>query len=218
MNVLVLAPHPDDESIGCGGTICLHMERNDRVSVAFLTSGELGLKHLTPEDACRVREKEAEAAASVLGLVQLHFLRFPDWFLIESVDAAADALGSILAREQPDLIYVPHDGEWHPDHKASLPCLSAALRTAHTYVPTLLTYEVWTPLPEYDQVEDITPHVNTKLRAIRCYRSQLKAFRYDRAARGLGQYRGALAAHCRYAEVFRYVDLQQAVPSGEETK
>jgi LmbE family N-acetylglucosaminyl deacetylase len=70
----------------------------------------------------------------------------------------------------------------------------------------VLAYEVWTPLAEYDQVEDISPVMRRKLRALRCHRSQLGHFRYDRAVRGLNQYRGALAARCRYAEVFRHQD------------
>ena len=65
MNVLVVAPHPDDETIGCGGTLCLHQQRGDRVVVVFLTSGELGLKHLPPQEAWTIREKEANAAARI---------------------------------------------------------------------------------------------------------------------------------------------------------
>ena len=78
MNIMVIAPHPDDEAVGCGGTIRLHAERGDRVTAVFLTSGELGLPHLPPETACRIREDEAAVAAEVLGIAALSFLRWPD--------------------------------------------------------------------------------------------------------------------------------------------
>ena len=206
-NILVIAPHPDDESIGCGGTLCRHTARGDRVVAVFLTSGELGLEHLPREEAWRVREGEAEAAAEILGLVDLAFLRRPDWFVGEGVDDAAALLRPILSREVPQSIYLPHDREWHPDHRAALAVVWAALQDSGIPAPDLLTYEVWTPLSEYDQVKDITPVMARKLRAVRCYRSQLAGFHYDRAVRGINAYRGALAARCRYAEVFRYAAL-----------
>jgi LmbE family N-acetylglucosaminyl deacetylase len=208
-NILVIAPHPDDESIGCGGALCRHSARGDRVTAVFLTSGELGLEHLPREEAWRVRESEAAAAAEVLGVADLAFLRRPDWFVDEGVDEAAALLRPILAREAPQSIYLPHTLEWHPDHRAALAVVRAALRESGIPVPHLLTYEVWTPLSEYDQVEDITPVIARKLRAVRCYRSQLAGFPYDRAVRGLNQYRGALAARCRYAEVFQSAELAE---------
>jgi N-acetylglucosamine malate deacetylase 1 len=202
MNVLVIAPHPDDEAIGCGGAICLHQDAGDRVTAVFLTSGELGLKHLSRDEAWRVREGEAEAAAEVLGIAALTFLRLPDWDVGDAVDEAAMALRPVLQRDPPDMVYLPHPGEWHPDHRAALPIVRAALHSSTTAPPTLRTFEVWTPLSEYDQVEDITPVMRRKLQAVRCYRSQIGHFRYDRAVSGLNQYRGSLAARCRYAEVF----------------
>jgi LmbE family N-acetylglucosaminyl deacetylase len=202
MNVLVIAPHPDDESIGCGGTICLHVQRGDRVSVAFLTSGELGLKHLDCQEAWRVREGEAQAAAAVLGVAEMNFLRLPDWYLQDHVEEADGRLQSILHLETPSRIYLPHAGEWHPDHAATLAVVRAALTRSEMAVPELLTYEVWTPQPEYDHVEDISAVMRRKLRAVRSYRSQNRYFRYERAVRGLNQYRGALAARRPYAEVF----------------
>jgi len=75
MNILVIAPHPDDETIGCGGALCLHAAKGDRVVVVFLTSGELGLKELAPAKAWQVRESEAQAAAKHLGITRLEFLR-----------------------------------------------------------------------------------------------------------------------------------------------
>jgi LmbE family N-acetylglucosaminyl deacetylase len=216
-NILVIAPHPDDESIGCGGTLCGHTARGDRVAVVFLTSGELGLEHLPREEAWLVREQEAEAAAEVLRLADLSFLRCPDWYVGEGVDEAADLLRPILAREAPQSIYLPHDREWHPDHRAALGIVRTACRDSGIPAPDLLTYEVWTPLSEFDEVKDITPVMARKLRAVRCYRSQLAGFQYDRAVRGLNQYRGVLAAQCRYAEVFRYADLAEPGVRSQES-
>jgi LmbE family N-acetylglucosaminyl deacetylase len=207
VNVLVIAPHPDDEAIGCGGTIALHADRGDCVRAVFLTSGELGLAHLPPADAWRVREAEAERAASVLGIAATAFLRQPDWYLGEDVSTAAAALAQLLDRHAPDVIYLPHPHEWHPDHQAALPILRSALAN-HAGAPSeLWAYEIWTPLQVFDRAQDITATMARKLRAVRSYASQLAGFRYDRAVRGLNQYRGALAARCRFAEVFAAVPL-----------
>ena len=203
LNVIVIAPHPDDESIGCGGATCLHAARGDRVGAVFLTSGEAGLKHLPPDEAWRVREREAEAAAAVLGTAWLAFLRMPDWTLGAHTAAAAAALRPLLDREAPGLIYLPHAAEWHPDHQAALPIVRAAVSGSARPAPVLRGYEVWTPLPAHDHVEDVTPAMARKLRAVRCYASQLGHFRYDLAVRGLNQYRGRIAARTRFAEVFQ---------------
>jgi LmbE family N-acetylglucosaminyl deacetylase len=206
MNVLVVAPHPDDETIGCGGTLCLHTARGDRVTVVFLTSGELGLKHLPREEAWRVRESEAEAAAKVLGLAHVTFLRCPDWFVGDNVPETASRLRHTLQQEEPQVVYLPHTGDNHPDHRAALPVLRTALTGPPCLAPLVLAYEVWTPLQEHDRVEDITAVMRRKLHALRCYTSQIGYFRYDRAVRGLNQYRGELAGRCRYAEVFQQQD------------
>jgi len=207
MNVLVIAPHPDDESIGCGGTLCRHAAKGDRVVAVFVTSGELGLKHLPREQAWAIREREAKAAAKILGLAEVEFLRQPDWTVGDHVAEAARALRPRLKREAPKLIYLPHPRDWHPDHRAALAVLRAALRNVKGAAPELRGYEVWTPLSEHDQVEDITALMPRKLRALRAHRSQLGEFNYERAVRGLNQFRGELAAKCRYAEVFQTLHL-----------
>ena len=207
MNVLVIAPHPDDEAIGCGGTICLHSARGDHVTAVFLTSGEQGLKHLACEKAWRVREAEARQSAAILGIVDLEFLRLADWSSREQIRSAAPRLRAVLNREMPELIYLPHPGEWHPDHQAALACLRAALRGWRGPEPALRGYEVWTPLGHYDEVEDISKVMLRKLRALRAHRSQLRGWDYARAITGLNQYRGVMAAKCRYAEVFQTLHL-----------
>ncbi len=202
MKVLVIAPHPDDECLGCGGTICRHADRGDRVEAAFLTSGELGLKQLPREEAWKIREGEARRAAKILGISALHFLRCSDWLLGDEIERAALALVPLLQEWKPDLIYLPHPLEWHPDHKASLPVVRAALSRCRNPAPELRTYEVWTPLSEYCHVEDVTGVMSRKLKALRAHPSQLKEFNYTTAIRALNEYRGALAGKCKYAEVF----------------
>jgi N-acetylglucosamine malate deacetylase 1 len=255
MNILVIAPHPDDEVIGCGGALCLHAARGDRVTVVFLTSGELGLKDRPPKRAWKIRESEARAAGCILGVARLEFLRLPDWTVGDHVKRGALLLSPILQAERPALIYLPHPQDWHPDHQAALPLLRSAwhdFRRSMSRVfeqrcqglslssskgeragvrgpllrrssgsqsprepskslpkPEVRTYEVWTPLTEFDHVEDISRVMPRKLRALRAHGSQLNEFDYERAVRGLSQFRGALAAKCLYAEVFQTIDLSK---------
>lgn len=202
-----MAPHPDDESIGCGGAVCLHRRRGERVGVAFLTSGERGVEGVGPERARAIREAEALEAMGVLGVDEFHFLRLPDLGLSAALAPGAERLRGVLEAAWPEIIYLPHQAEAHPDHQAALPLVRAALAPfLPTRTPELRAYEVWTPMERYDWPEDVSDVMARKLEALRCYRSQLAVFRYDEAVEGLDRFRGCLAARCRYAEVFRCVD------------
>jgi LmbE family N-acetylglucosaminyl deacetylase len=204
VNILVVAPHPDDEALGCGGAIAVHADRGDRVVTAFLTSGELGVPELGGDAARRVRESEAADAAAVLGLADLAFLRQRDWFLTEHVDAAGHALAAVVQREQPELVFAPHPGEPHPDHAATVSIVRTALACAGADLP-VLGYEIWAPVGSIDDLRDISPVMDRKLDAIRCYRSQIGHFRYDRAIEGLNRYRGELVGRIDHAEVFETI-------------
>jgi len=108
-----------------------------------------------------------------------------------------------LTRTKPELIYLPHPNDGHPDHQATLPILRAAINDGTASAPQLRAYEVWTPLTQYDHVEDITSVMPKKLEALRAHKSQLQDFDYVRAITGLNEYRGVLAGKCQYAEVFQ---------------
>jgi N-acetylglucosamine malate deacetylase 1 len=209
MNVLVLAPHPDDEAIGCGGALRMHADAGDRITVVFLSSGELGLKHLPKAEAWRIREGEAEAAGQQLGVSRIEFLRKPDWFVSDHTKEAADFIHSLSQQEQPDLIYLPHPDEWHPDHKAASAILRRLCGVLPDFSPRLLAYEIWTPMQEATELRNISCVITRKMRALRCYASQLSRFRYDRAIRGLNQYRGIMAGGCAYAEAFEGLSLNK---------
>jgi LmbE family N-acetylglucosaminyl deacetylase len=207
MNVVVIAPHPDDESIGCGGTLRLHTLKGDHVIAVYLTSGEFGLKQMAPAKASSTRESEARKAAKILGLAEPLFLRLPDSQLADHLAIAASSLAALLKPECPELIYVPHPLEWHPDHKAAVRICWAALDQINQS-PTVRGYEVWTPLALFDHLENVDSTMPLKLRAIRAHRSQLAQLPYDRAIRGLNEYRGAISGRCRFAEVFQILTRQ----------
>jgi LmbE family N-acetylglucosaminyl deacetylase len=206
--VLVIAPHPDDEAIGCGGAICLHRREGSAVHVVFLTSGERYTEEVPAERNRLVREAEARQAAGVLDVQGLDFLRLPDLGVGGCIDEAAGQLRSLLAARTPDILYVPHPEEAHPDHAAAVVIVRAALASLSSEAPRpqLRGYEVWSPLTRHHWVEDISAVMPQKVRAVRCYRSQLRLFRYDAAVRGLNRYRGILHAASRYAEAFIALD------------
>ena len=78
-NILVLSPHPDDESIGCGGTIRKHVLEGDTVEVIVLTSGERGgHTAISEEELIRIREQESMKARDILGVHSLEFWSQPD--------------------------------------------------------------------------------------------------------------------------------------------
>src|SRR5689334_11959081 len=108
--LLVLAPHPDDEVIGCGGLVALHLHDGRQVRVVIATDGgEAG----EPAE----RQRESRAALASLGSAEIEFLNFPDRHLRESGGFAA-ALRDILVDFRPDLIAAPSPIEIHPDHFA----------------------------------------------------------------------------------------------------
>jgi LmbE family N-acetylglucosaminyl deacetylase len=201
VKVTVVAPHPDDESIGCGGAIAAHRAAGDHVAVVWLTSGEGGLRPLPVDEARAIREAEAHAAADVLGVTDRAFLRFPDGGLDHHVVAVAEELAGRLGHEEGELVYAPHAADGHADHMAAHAAVVQALATAPGEVP-VCGYEVWTPLGHADFVWPIDEYIDRKLDAVRCHRSQLEHFRMDAAAKGLAAYRGALLGGCRFAEAF----------------
>jgi N-acetylglucosamine malate deacetylase 1 len=207
VNVLVVAAHPDDEALGCGGALLAHVDAGDRVTVVFLTSGEAGLATYPVDEARQVREEEATKAAAVLGVHDHRFLRLADGALSADDERAeaTRALGRYLV--DVDLVYVPHVDDDHDDHRAAAAAVLAAVTAPDLQI---LGYEVWTPVARPDRIVDIGAYMDRKLEAVRCYRSQLEYWPYDRAVEGLNAYRGALFEGVAYAEAFTSIALDAA--------
>jgi LmbE family N-acetylglucosaminyl deacetylase len=215
--VLVLAPHMDDETIGCGGALAKHVARGASVTVAFLTDGGAGGSagagdasgaSLTGTSLTDTRKKEARAALAVLGVRHLEFLDAPDGQL-QSSPPLAEKLRTILLGTHFDLVYLPFFLEEHPDHRAASQLLLDAARGTDLH-PQCLGYEVWTALFPNCLV-NIDETAALKREALSHYRSQLAEADYAHTQFGLNAYRSAafLGGTCRYAEAFCSLSLEQ---------
>lgn len=162
-DVLVVAPHPDDEILGCGGAIALHVRRGDRVHVALVTQGEGGGNPVR-------RVEESRAAAALLGRTEVCSLDVPDGQVARD-QGLAGRLAKVLARIKPRVVYAPSPFEQHPDHLAALAATAQALQQAGPKA-TLLLYEVNSEgLASF--LLDITPVAARKREALAAFASQL---------------------------------------------
>ncbi len=180
--VVVLAPHPDDETIGCGGVLCKYVLASTQVSIIFISDGRLGdpaLKILGKERKSREqqalaeeRENEARRATNELGVSDLIFLRLPDGRVRADSDSV-ESLRAHLNRLEPDVVFLPFLADQHPDHfETNLLFLRAASAGYKAREPECWAYEIWTPLFA-NRILDITSVAETKWAALRQYERQI---------------------------------------------
>jgi N-acetylglucosamine malate deacetylase 1 len=195
MNVLVLAPHPDDEVLGCGGTISRHVAAGDTVFVVIATRG---IPELFSDE--RFLDFPAPALDTVPGYV------------------LAGAILDCIRDVRPEVLYVPHHGDIHSDHfHLHQAALVAARPLGDSPIRRILAYETlseteWAP-PQMDAVFyptvfiDVSAFLQNKLDAMSCFESQLKPAPNARSLRNitaLAHYRGATVA-CDAAEGFMLI-------------
>jgi LmbE family N-acetylglucosaminyl deacetylase len=210
--VLVLAPHMDDETIGCGGTLALHAERGADITVCFLTDGRNGSSQLSTlqgeererrqRELIDARKREASRALRELGIRNEMICLDAEDGALHATPWASDRLGEVLRRLQPELVYVPFFLEEHPDHRAASGVLIDAARERWERFQCV-GYEVWTPLFPNSLVR-IDATLARKKAALACYETQLADMDYMHAAIGLNAHRSAGLVEARggYVEAF----------------
>ncbi|MEA2240181.1 MAG: hypothetical protein QOC81_4905 [Thermoanaerobaculia bacterium] len=195
--LLVLAPHPDDEVIGCGGLVALHLREKRPVHVVVATDGAQA------GDGAQ-REAESRAALALLGDATIEFLGFPDRNL-ENAGELDARLAAILREWKPDLIAVPSPLEIHPDHIAlSRAFCDLIARDSSLFadlaVARVAFYEVSAPIRP-NALVDITSAADAKYAAIAAHASQAAIRDYTSYARGLNSWRAmTLPTHVKFAE------------------
>jgi len=197
--ILVIAPHPDDESLGCGGTLLLHKQLGHEVRVVFLTDGEKGIRKVPAKQVRSIRRQEAHQAASILHIPEDHldFLGLPDGQVGGHAGTHYE-LREILEKFDPDTIYLPSFLESHPDHYAA----NILLKNNLISEVRIGAYEVWTTF-QPNILVDISGVMDMKRRLVECYSSQIRELDYWEAISCLNRYRAAMyGSGLRHAEAF----------------
>jgi LmbE family N-acetylglucosaminyl deacetylase len=199
--MVVIAPHPDDESIGPGGTLALAAERGCEIKVVFLSDGPEGIE----------RRSEAHNAVAALGATA-EFLGWPTRN-IPVDDTAQRRLADAIDAHATHL-FLPFLLDDHDDHRRASELLLAAVNGKHLHgAPEIWAYQVYTTIPG-NAIVDITAAQPRKDTAIRCYTSQMAKRDWAHFARGSA----AMASRflesspaARFAEIFFCVPLDAYV-------
>ncbi len=185
---LFIAPHPDDETLACGGTIALKAERGEEVYIAFMTDGRDSHLHTlgiatdpSPEEMALIRKEEAVLAAGILGVgIESLFFFDLDSALVRSYDEEVlRTVGDLLVKLRPDEVYYPDRTDSHATHQATCYVVETCLSVAETAIREF-RYVVWSDDAtdaEGGRLEvDVTSALPLKKRAIEQYASQVTVF------------------------------------------
>lgn len=192
-NILVISPHPDDESIACGGLLSKYGSKCD---VALLTDGCLGNPQWSEDQTREVRKKEFAKAMKTAKVNKVYNFKIKDRELNKSRNCFHH-----FDLTKYRFIFVPNIKEKHPDHKAAYVNLKLATFKQHSKAQ-IYQYELWTPLKQPTHILNISYFMEKKIELIKCYESQINELNYLDAIIGLNQYRGIME-HMKYAECYK---------------
>jgi LmbE family N-acetylglucosaminyl deacetylase len=217
VRVLCIAPHPDDEVLGCGGALMLLARQGAHVQSLILTRGDQA-PGTSGQAHAKTRLQESIAAADIMGTLTPKFLDFPDRELHYSeplINAILQGLQSLPPKTTgaPALLFLPSLSEPHPDHQAvALAGMAAAQRWNQPI--TVLFYEVGAPLHPNTYL-DITSVAEQKWQAVAQFTSQLGLENYEGLCRAMATLRAfGKKPECTAAEAYFQVDVDAVSRSG----
>lgn len=218
MKILVIAPHPDDETLGCGGTLLRHKAEGAEMHWIVVTSTFEPQWHA---DYIEKKSREVDAVASAYAMSSLQKLAFPTTKLDEiSMSDLIDGMRKAIENVRPDIVYMIHDGDVHTDHHAVFTAAMSVMKTFYMKklgIKRILSFETLSsteaaPAQFYryfipSVYVDISEFIDQKLKIMAMYESESQPDPYPRgqsAIRSLARYRGA-SIGSEYAEAFMLI-------------
>jgi len=187
--VLVIAAHPDDELLGCGGTVALHVQHGDVVCSLIVCEGE----SLRGVQQASEYQHHAEAAAEVLGVNKVEMLRLPDQKLDTlTLTEVITPIEKVVDEFKPEVIYCQFGGDINRDHQLLFEAVLVATRPTLPFIEAVYAFDTassteWayprTFIP--DTWVDISSTLQTKLTAMSCYKTELRDYPHPRSLKGL---------------------------------
>ena len=201
--VVVVAPHPDDESLGAAGVLLGHPGQAD---VYVVSDGSLGNPDVAPRDMAARRRAEFEHAMELARPASFHWLGFPDARLAEHPECA-DAIDFTRYAKA----FLPWTDSLHPDHRALARFSLGRIREQGADCEAYL-YEVQAPFRSPTHFIDITDIVEAKRALIGCYESTLALYPQDEVTLSLNKFRSCQREEPdRWCECFLHVDANGEV-------
>jgi LmbE family N-acetylglucosaminyl deacetylase len=218
MIILIIAAHPDDEVLGCGGTTA-KLSTTNKVYTLILGEGVTSRKNQQKKNVQKVKQlqKEAEHANKILGVKKVFFEGLPDnKFDTLSLLNIIKIIEGYIHKIKPDVIYTHHYGDLNIDHTITYKAVLTATRpiSGVHYPRKILSFEVLSSTEWNQQHQamiftpniyvDISETVEKKLRAMKCYTSEIRQYPHPRSLQGINihaQKRG-LEVGLKFAEAF----------------
>ncbi len=200
--VCIIAPHPDDETLGCGGVIKKMLNKGIQVELILVTDGSSGGK---ADNLADIRIGEFHQAKEILGITKLYYLGYKDGQLDQYYLPLMKSLNEILGVMNPKVIFIPYIFDYSIDHlityKASIETLKS-----FTHIEAFM-YEVWTPILNPDYFVDVHNEYEIKKTAMKCYKSQEKYFGIMDKTETLNRFRACLSIIYKegYVECFKKI-------------
>lgn len=208
-SILSVAPHPDDDVFACGGTLSGIVQQGGHVTSVVLTDGARGGEHPGGKlSLVAKRRQEAEQAAEILGVENLHFLNYKDQDLHPD-RKIREILHSLIEEYFTETVLIPFPIDYHPDHIAAVRVVLDVLLDSHPEI-YVFCYECVAPiLPNV--IVNISKEIDKKRAAVRCFSSQMETNDYEWViVEGLNRFRTHGLLHGQgYAEAFFQTSTQQ---------
>jgi LmbE family N-acetylglucosaminyl deacetylase len=219
-SMVVVAPHQDDEAIGCGGALALQVRSGQAASIVILQDGADGCEELgyTRQAMMEMRNEESRRAAAAIGAPPPTFLNHP---VLASGDAQIAELAQILIERKADAVFIPFPLDGNPDHRTANYILAGALEKLSWNV-RVFGYEVW-GLAIPNVIVIIDDVAEAKAAMLGCFTFANSALDYVNSTMGLNMFHSRMlgAGECRYAERFfevpraEYIELVGRIRAAE---